>query len=198
MDPTLAQLIDSVCVEAIKVIGPAVVAAIVAYKAASLQFQATLQQLRENNEFSARQHLFEYYKERQKRFSESYFNLVSSLSQVLGANAAAGDDEPDGSLKAMLDTFTSLAQLHLGAAPFEVKLVLRDMKQKKLEEIEEYKELEAKQALLSGLVIGKDFESKRAAVFSMIEVYGSLERCNQLLLEREIDFLFSKYFKERA
>lgn len=198
MDPTLAQVIESVSTEAIKIIGPAVVAALAAYKAAALQFKATLQQLREGNEFSARQHLFDYYKERQKRFSEGYSNLVNSLSQVLGANAAAEGDEPDGSLKAMLDTFTSLAQLHLGAAPFEIKLVLRDMKARKLEQIEEYKELEGKQAMLSGLVLGKDFESKRAAVFSMIEVYGALERCNQLLLEREMDSLFSKYVQERA
>lgn len=67
------------------------------------------------------------------------------------------------------------------------------MKAKKLDKQEEYKELEEKQAILSRLTIGKDFESKRTTVFSVIEVYGSLERCNQLLLEREMNRLFRKY-----
>jgi hypothetical protein len=198
MDAALAQLLETVGIETIKVIGPAIVAAIVAYKVASLQFKATLRQLREANEFSARQHLFDYYKERQKRFSEGYSSLINSLSQILGTNTAVSDDELDGSLKAMLDTFSSLAQLYLSATPFEIKLVLRDMKAKKLNELDEYKDLEEKQLNLSGLSLGKDFESKRTAVFFMIEVYGALERCNQLLLEREIDGLFGKYVQERT
>ncbi len=51
MDPVLANLISSIGIEAIKIVGPAIVAALVAYKAAALQFKATLQQLREGNGF---------------------------------------------------------------------------------------------------------------------------------------------------
>jgi len=198
MDPTLAQLIGSVSIEAVKIVGPAVVAAVVAYKAASLQFKSTLLQLRETNQFAARQHLFDYYKERQKRFSEGYASLVESLGQALGFNAALSDDEPNAATKAIQDSFTSLAKLHLGAAPFEIKLVLRDMKAKSLDQIEEYVDLEEKSATLSELSMGSDFESMRAAVIAMIEVYAALERCNQLLLEREMDRLFSKYIDGRG
>lgn len=193
MDPVLAELLN----ELIKIVGPAVVAALAAYKAAALQFRATLQQLREGNEFSARQHLFDYYKERQKRLSERHTSLMNSLGQVLGVNAAAQDNEPEGSLKAIIDTFNSMAQLHLGAAPFEIHLVLRDMKAKKLHQLDDYRELEARKERLTGLIVGRDFESTRSAGFALIEVYGELERCNQLLLESEMDALFSKYVGER-
>jgi hypothetical protein len=198
LDPVVTELIRSIGTDALQILGPAVVAALAAYKAASLQFKATLQQLRESNEFSARQHLFDYYKGRQKRLSESHASLMSSLGSVLGANAAAGDGEPDGALQAIVDTFTSMAKLHLGAAPFEIQLVLRDMKAKRLGQLEEYRELEQKAALLIGLDVGPAFESKRAVVFTLIEAYGALERCNQLLLEQEMDALFSKYVGARA
>ena len=193
MDPVLAELINSIGLEAIKIIGPAAIAAFAAYKAASLQFKATLTQLREANEFSARQHLFDYYKDRQKRLSESHNELTTSLGQVLGVNAAAREDDLDTSIEKMVDTFDSIARLYLGAAPFEISLTVRDMKAKGLDRLEEYSELQSKKQTLEVLELDQDFESKKNVIISLLEVYGQLERCNQLLLEKEMDSLFSKY-----
>lgn len=193
MDPVLAELLTSIGLEAIKIIGPAAIAAFAAYKAASLQFKATLAQLREANEFSARQHLFDYYKERQKRLLESHNELTTSLGQVLGVNAALREDDPDFSVQKMVDTFDSIARLYLGAAPFEISLTVRDMKAKGLDDLEEYFELSSTKQALEGLELGPDFDSKRNVVIALLGVYGQLERCNQLLLEKEMDSLFSKY-----
>lgn len=193
MDPVLAELIKSIGVEAIKIVGPATVAAFAAYKAASLQFKATLTQLREANEFAARQYLFDYYKERQNRLSESHNELTTSLGQVLGVNAAAREDVFDANIQKMIDTFDSIARLHLDAAPFEISLTVRDMKSKGLDDLEEYLELQSTKQTIEGLVVAEDFNSKKAVVISLLKVYGQLERCNQLLLEKEMDSLFSKY-----
>ena len=193
MDPVLAELLNSIGLEAIKVVGPAAIAAFAAYKAASLQFKATLAQLREANEFSARQYLFDYYKERQKRLSESHNELTTSLGQVLGVNAAVPEGDLDFSIQKMIDTFDAIAHLYLGAAPFEISLTVRDMKAKGLDDLEEYVELESTKHTLGGLELEADFDSKRNVVISLLGVYGQLERCNQLLLEKEMDSLFSKY-----
>jgi|GEM_PF-2529823 len=193
MDPVLAELLNSIGLEAIKIVGPAAIAALAAYKAASLQFKATLAQLREANEFSARQHLFDYYKERQKRLLESHNELTTSLGQVLGVNAAVREDDLDFSGQKMIDSFDAIARLYLGAAPFEISLTVRDMKAKGLDDLEEYVELESTKHALGGLELGEDFDSKRNVVISLLGVYGQLERCNQLLLEKEMDSLFSKY-----
>lgn len=50
MDPALADLLG----DALKIIAPAAVTEFTAYKAAELQFQATLQKIREENEFLER------------------------------------------------------------------------------------------------------------------------------------------------
>ncbi len=123
---------------------------------------------------------------------------MNSFGQILGMKAGALGGESDESLKAIVDTTDSLAQLHLGAAPFEISLLLRDMKSKNLHQLEEYRELEAKKRQLAGVVLGSDFKSTRTAVFKLIDVYAALERCNQLLLEREMDTLFTKYVGDRA
>ncbi|WP_193003554.1 hypothetical protein [Aeromonas simiae] len=113
MNLTLSNLIQRIPIKALKLLGPAIVAAIATYKAAALQFNATLQQLRENNELTARQHLFDYYKERQKRLSKGYSSLTYSMDQVLRVNASVAEELPNGALKEIVDSFTSIAQLHL-------------------------------------------------------------------------------------
>lgn len=194
MDPVLAELIS----EGVKILGPALIAGCAAYFAASLQFKATLAQIREANEFAARQHLFDYYKDKQKQLSESYNELSNTLGQVLGVNAAVLKDEGDESIQNMVSGFDSIAQLHLDAASFEISLALRDMRSKKLEGLEEFERLASRKQSLDGLHLGDDFESKKATVLSLLELYGWLKRCNQLLLEKEMDLLFSKYDVGRA
>jgi hypothetical protein len=194
MDPATGELLQ----DALKILGPAIITGFVGYKAASLQFRATLEQIREGNEFSARQHLFDYYKERQKRFSDGYANLVNQLGQILGINAATLGTALDESTSAIVDTFNAQVRLHLGAAPFELELLLRDMKTKKLEKTEEFKDLEDKKNSLEGLELAEDYDSKSSTVHKLIEVYSALERCNQLVLEREMDSLFKKYVDGRA
>lgn len=97
----------------------------------------------------------------------------------------------------MIETFNSAMQLYIGTAPFEINLVLRDMKARKLDDIEEFTELESKKKHLMNPTTGNDFVALKATIFTLIDVYGVLERCNQLLLQREMDTLFSKYVGER-
>ena len=63
MDPVLANLIRDISFEGIKILGPAAIASIVAYKSASAQYKAKLAELTRQHEFNARQHLFDYYKQ---------------------------------------------------------------------------------------------------------------------------------------
>ncbi|MFP1680282.1 hypothetical protein ACLD02_16410 [Alloalcanivorax sp. C16-2] len=157
MDPAITELLH----DALKILGPALVTGFVGYKAASLQFRATLEKIREGNEFSARQHLFDYYKERQKRFSDSYANLLNQLGQILGINAATFGTDLDESTSAIVDTFNAQVRLHLGAAPFELALLLRDMKSKKLDKTEEFKDLEDKRNSLETLELADDYPVTR-------------------------------------
>jgi hypothetical protein len=67
MSPELLQLIETVYLESLKIIGPAIIAAYAAHKATKLQYETKLLELEKGHEFKARENLHSYYKERQAK-----------------------------------------------------------------------------------------------------------------------------------
>ena len=197
MDPNLIDLAKTVSLEAIKILGPAVVAAFTGYWAARLQFVSRLKELERSHEFNARQHLFDYYKNRQAKLEEGHKALSEGLGRVLGVSAAAQLHGESGDFSKIVSAFTGMVDVYLGIVPFDIDLTRRDMKAKGLDAMEEFQRLTEYRETSSKLkpASGKGLEVIQANVYILLEIYSFLVRCNQLLLEQQIEGLFSKYMK---
>jgi hypothetical protein len=196
VDPNLIDLAKIVSLEAIKVLGPAIVAGLTGYGAARLQYVGKLNELEKSNEFDARQHLFDYYKSKQVKLEEAYKELSNGLGQALGYTAGAEILDSIG-LSKTVSVYAGMVDVHLGIVPFDIDLTLRDMKAKKLDLTEEYRKLSEYREITSKLkpISGKGIESIQANVFVLLEINSSLQICNQLILERQIESIFAKYVK---
>lgn len=192
MDPLQIDLIKTVSLEAIKILGPAVVAALTGYWAARLQYVSKLKELERSNEFNARQQLFDYYKNQQAKLAERHKELADGLGQVLAFAAVADDDEKNTKI---VKAFMGTVSTYISIVPFDIDMTRRDMKTKGLEATDEYQKLGEYHDSSLNLKSGESFETTQANVYILFEIYSFLERCNQLLLERQMEGLFSKYMK---
>lgn len=193
MQPEIIKLIEVVSIDAIKILGPAVVAALATYKATKAQYEAKLQELTKGHEFKAREHLFDYYKGRQVKLSKSHEELSNALGQALGFSAATTDLDPSDNINDMANACFGIVKLYLGQAPFEINTTLRDFESKNIQETPEYEKLNSYIGLLNTLSPSNNRLEFEKIVFSLLEIYSFLERCNQVLLEKEMKGLFNKY-----
>ncbi|QYK12779.1 hypothetical protein K0I63_18980 [Shewanella rhizosphaerae] len=193
MEPAVIKMIEVIAVDAIKILGPAVIAALATYKATKAQYDAKLQELTKGHEFKAREHLFDYYKERQGKLSKSHEELSNILGQVLGFSAVTNDVTLGDCLHDLANTFFGIARLYHGQAPFEISTTLRDFESKGIQEEPEYEKLNFYLHMVNSITPSNDRAEFEKVVFSLLEVYSFLERCNQVLLENEMKGLFNKY-----
>ena len=95
----------------------------------------------------------------------------------------------------MLITYTEMVQMHSKITPIEIETTLRDMKQHKLENCSEYEKLKSYIEKIRNLNSETTFEALRGNVFEIIEAYHYLLLCNHIVLQRQIDKVFSKYIE---
>lgn len=188
MSPELILALQETTIEAVKILGPA----LFTYLAASAQFRSKLEQLGRTQSFRSREHLFAYYKARQKKLAESYEGLGKGIGQALGFAAAAAV-VPEAKMQEMVESFKVLVRIHTVVAPFEIDIALRDMKAADLSRFEEYKKLSGYRESAANLQVGTTAEHLRDLVTKLMEIYGVLERCNQMVLEKRIESLFREH-----
>lgn len=195
MDPNLIDLAKTISLEAIKVLGPAIIAGFTGYWAARLQYVGKLKELEKTHEFNARRQLFDYYKQRQVKLSEGYKELSNGLGQVIGYSASAETMKDNVDLSKIVNAYTGMVDVYLGIVPFDIEITLRDMKAKSIDGTDEYQKLSEYRETSSKLkpISGKGIQEIQTNVHALLEIYSFLERCNQLLLERQIEGIFSKY-----
>jgi len=192
VDIALADLIKSISLEAIKIIGPASVAAYATYKATKVQYELKLKEIEQNQRFSAKQVLFDYYKNRQTKISESYNQLSSTLGTAMGA-AAIEEHRKEGDAPSKVIAVVDIVNSYVALAPFDVSITARDYKLNNMESSEEFQKLTEYSKKVDSLETSTEFDIVRANVLLLLELYSFLERCNQALMERQMEKLFSKY-----
>ena len=193
MEVEVAKVIETISIDAIKILGPAIIAAFATYKATKTQYEIKLNEITKSHEFKAREHLFDYYKERQIKLSKSHEELKNVLCQLLGMSISASDYKGNNSIGKLVDSFAGASSLYSGLAPFEIETTLRDFESKGLSETREYAKLQSYTDKLKDIQKPEDYPSIKNNVFILLEVYSFLERCNQMLLEAQIENLFSNY-----
>ena len=196
MQPEVASLIQTVLLEAIKILGPAIVAAYAAYKAASVQLEVKLHELSKGNEFKAREAVFVHLKERLAHIDEKTEKLNEELGRMLGF--AVGYQEGSGTDPTEYVDIVSRA-VHSAArlAPVEVSATLNDMLSSGLASSEEFKALSARHEIKLNTSQPYTYETLKFNVLQLIETYDLLGMCNRLLLQKQMEQAFSPYLSVR-
>ena len=186
MSPEAITAFQEVVLEAVKILGPA----FFTYLAASSQFRSKLEQLEKTQGFRSREHLFAYYRSRQKKLAKGYEELGEGIGKVLGFASAAADI-PDAKMNETVESFKVLVRVHTVVAPFELEMALRDMKAADLAGLDEFEKLSGYRDAAGKLQIGKTIDDLRELVVKLMEIYGLLERGNHVVLEKRIESLFN-------
>lgn len=194
MDPVTASLIEAVLLDALKILGPAVVAALATYKATSSQYRFKIKEIERSQVFKARENLLEHYKSQKLRIDDSYSSLSNDLGQILGM-AASVSDGGEQEIEGIAGSFTGMSDMYVGIAPFDIRTTLRDMESLNLNETDEYRKLKSYLSMALELNATRKFEPLKANIYSLLEIYGFLQRCNHFILEHQIHSLFEEYVR---
>lgn len=193
MDTATTEMIKTITSDAIKILGPAIIAALATYKATQRQFEVQLKELEQTHEFGAREHLFKYYKDRQVQLAKDYEQLNRSLGELIGfatGYSAVGQKEEDIEF---LSTIMQFANMYARTTPVEIETTTHDMERNGLKDTEDYKKLLAYSKSLQNLNNEVTLHALRRNVFIIVEAYHFLQHCNQALLQKQMEKVFTKY-----
>jgi hypothetical protein len=186
-------LIETVSLEAIKILGPAIVAAYAAYKVASVQLNVRLLELDKTNQFKARESIFAHLKERLLHIDQQTEKLNADIAQMIGfaTGYKAGDPSSEGS------DFVALmgGLMHSAAkqAPLEITILLNDMRTAGLTSSEEFRALTERQKSLVLFSRSPSYEEMKSNAFWLLETYNLLGGCTRMLIQKQMERVYEPY-----
>jgi len=193
VEPTIFELIKDITPDAIKILGPAIITAIVAYKISKAQSELKLKEIEKTQQFKAREHLFIYYKERQKQLAQDFAKLSDSLEHDLGLVAGLTDTRADENSE-LIKTMAQYTQMYSAIMPIEIDITVRDMEKNGLTGIPDFEKLQSYQDKISHLATEKTFQTLQKNILIILEAYRFLQLCNQQLLQKQMEKTFHNYF----
>lgn len=194
MEPTIFELVKEIAPDAIKILGPAIITAVVAYKVSKAQSELRLKEIEKGHQFRAREHLFRYYKERQTQLSEDYTKLSNSLEEDLGF-AAGYTESNEVKASGLVRTMANYIEMYSSVTLTEIGITMRDMDKNALDVTPEYERLKSCKDKISNLAKEKNFPTLQKNMLTLVEVYRILQFCNQMLLQRQVEKMFHKYLE---
>jgi len=194
MDPEIIEALTELGSDAIKIIGPAVVAAFATYKAARSQFEVKLVEIEKANELAARQTIFNWLKERQLTLKESYDKLSEGLGQAIGFTSGSKVDDSD-EMKVATSVYADMIAFHSRITPIDIDITLKEMGEHGFTETPEYERLRAYREPAEALEQQTEFDIIKRDGFFLLEVYSYLMQCSQIVPDKQMNELFSKYIE---
>jgi len=194
MDQPTLDIIYSISTDAIKILGPAIIASYATYRVTVSQNKYKIKELDKNQEFSAREKIYNYYKER-STYAEKCFNELNDIFAETISKLAEKNISEDEFDKSIFTAHVDMYKTHIRFLPNEIEKILAELEKNQLKEKSEYKNLEKSKRKTFKKEIDT-FEEFREGIFDLIEIYYFLKEANQLLLEREMKKSFGKYLKE--
>ena len=186
MDIENVKVITNGIVEVAKIVGPAIVTAIVGYKLGKSQLEGKLRELEKTHAYSASEKLFEYCQNREKELDETCKIINKDMGILLGLGITS-ELTTDNDL---LNKAIKIYEIYEKTLPYQIKLTLRDLKKYSLQETEEFRKLES---FLGQKALQDQKKSWGDKIFYLLEVYFYLQICNKMILE-EISTNYMKAF----
>ena len=192
MSPDELAVVKDILLDAIKILGPAIITAIVGYKYGKLQVTLKLKEMDKAHEFGAREHLFNYYKERSKSLLERQGQLNASLNELMGIATGvtlAAKEMSSEFLQTMSETVRDLSSTD----KMGLYITKKDMKKNKLHEIPEFNEIDLYAKEVENLSQDNTLSALRKNITTLLEINTHLYYCQQLMLEKTGGEIFKKY-----
>src|SRR3989304_4491348 len=114
MSPDELAVVKDILLDAIKILGPVIITTWAGYKYVKRQATLKLEEMDKTHEFGAREHIFNYYKERSKQLLARQGQLNASLSELMGIAAGftlVAREEASEFLKTMSEMIRDLSRL---------------------------------------------------------------------------------------
>jgi hypothetical protein len=197
MPNELYEFLQPIALEGIKILGPAAIAAVVAYKAATIQIELKLRELESQNAFRAREAIFNHLREKLVHIDQQSQKLNQELGQLLGFAAAESEIKADASPSEYVKIMAVALEPCIRTAPMEARSLVSQMRLAGLGTSEEYTQLTAWQATSHEGGAMASFNGLKHAVLSMLEVYELMGACTRRLLEHQLERVFSPYVQSR-
>ncbi len=187
MDIESVKTITEGIVEIAKILGPAIITALVGYKVGKSQIEVKLRELEKAHSYSASEKLFDYYQNREKELNESYNSINKDMGFLLGMTSALTENDE------LLNNTIKMYDLYEKTLPYQIKLTLRDLKKYNLQETEEFRKLET---FLDQKALQDQKKNWSDKVSYLLEIYFYLQICNKMILE-EISTNYMKIFVKK-
>lgn len=188
MDPQLYKLTMDVISDAIKILGPAIITAIVGYKVGRSQLLLKIEEINKNNEFKAREKIFDFYKEKLVKVDQSIANLNEGLGQFAGMTLADFDDELNFS-----SFINKYLVVYINGLPFQLNHINDALKKYSDEFSREYDRLPGYIKRSQEIKKPNDPESAHNTIVELLEIYEFVSHCFSLLIEKEALEIFKPY-----
>ena len=193
MTPEALAVIQAISLDAIKILGPAAIAAYAAYRAGFVQVDLRLKELDKAHEFQARSAIFTDLKDRLAHIENQTTKLNSELSNILGFAAgyrlSDARDEPNE----VIDLMLRAAEASAKAQPLDVAVALADMRAAGMASTPEYAALALREAVQLPVSGDVSYLRLKQLVVEMLETSNLLGVCTRLLLRDEMNRTFAPY-----
>ena len=177
--------------DAIKILGPAIITAVVGYTAGQRQMELKIEEVNKSNEFKARDKIFEFHKEKIASCDNSIGSLNSALLEYAGLTLADKDDEL--SLSSFVGRHLTL---HIQGLPFQLEhindelITCKDKLPKECEKMDRYM-----QSCLK-LKAPESYDEIQESIMELLEIYSFASHCIRMMIEFEALEIFSPYTKK--
>lgn len=188
MDAATAGVIS----EAVKILGPAIIAAVATYKVSRAQFEIKLRELDKAHEFRARELLFLHGKERRGEVAKYNEELNKTLGMLL-AEATDNIGRPGEERSLFFSGLADLWQYHSKDAPAQVLATLREMERRGLQDSDDYSKLKLCTDRIAAIDLTSTPERAKDGILTLVDVYAALHDCNQALIWKEMEDLLARY-----
>jgi hypothetical protein len=191
MSPDAVAALINVASDAVKIIGPAAIAAIAAYKVAQVQLTAKLKELTSGSELKARASFFSYYRERGEYLRSAAAEAGRELGKLYGIVSASEDDTPDD--RNLIQAFGSFVEVISNMLPLEGAITQVEMEAAGLQNAPQYSRLRELLATTEWLVSATTKEAVLNRLGAIIKLYSYLMHCNQVIVEARMKEVFKPF-----
>ena len=188
MDAESYKLTIEVLSDAIKILGPAIITAIVGYKVGKSQLLMKVEELNKNNEFKARDRIFAFHKEKLEKVDESIASLNNGLGEFAGMTLADLDDTLN--LSSFINKYLVV---YINNLPFQLSQINDEVKKHANELSREYDRLQRYIKLADNISIPENPKDALTVITELLEIYGFASHCLRILIEKEALEIFKPY-----
>ncbi|ELU8559904.1 hypothetical protein DLR60_17655 [Vibrio tarriae] len=184
---------QEVAIEAIKILGPAIVTGAAAYCTATIQLKAKLKQIEKSSEYKAREKVFDFKTEKYNKLDKSLFTLNETLGFLAGMSMTDRDDQCaiNSFVAKYLTTF-------INSSPFDVKQTIDQFVPLVHEYPREFDKLQKDLLLVEGLQKPNNYDQVNDTIVTLIGVYGFVSCCSKIVAEKEALKVFESYTNPNA